>query len=93
MRLHDINAWKALINMNTVQTENMLRDKMNVQDIRPFVRYVHAFTLSDTVRFVNVCAYDHRLVYVAAGSGQMTIGSRTSLLGTGIPLILPPGPI
>jgi len=91
MRLHDINAWKALINMNTVQTENMLRDKMNVQDIRPFVRYVHAFTLSDTVRFVNVCAYDHRLVYVAAGRGQMTIGSRTWPLEPGTLLIWPPG--
>ncbi|NLO36226.1 MAG: AraC family transcriptional regulator [Clostridiaceae bacterium] len=69
----------------------MMQDKMNVADIRPFVRYVHAFTLSDAVRFVNVCAYDHRLVYVAAGCGQMTIGSQTWPLSPGTLLLWPPG--
>ena len=43
------------------------------RDIRPFVRYAQITSISDTKRFDEVIAYDHRLFYVRSGEGRIII--------------------
>jgi len=65
--------------------------EMALSDITPFARYVHTFTIDAANIFVQVKAYDHRLLYIASGRGTIQIGEEIYPIQAGTILLWQPG--
>ncbi len=63
--------------------------EMRFADIQPFVRYAGQMRIAK--RRATVCAYDHRLLYVQAGSGRITVNGEPFSLSHGACLYFPAG--
>lgn len=48
--------------------------EMSFEAIIPFIRYCHRFEITQGMPFVNVIAYDYRLMYIVSGEGTIEVG-------------------
>lgn len=64
---------------------------LSIKEIKPFLRYVHIFTVKHGAELETVCPYDHRLMYVLKGEGKMILDRRTYEVKHGSLLLWQPG--
>ena len=63
-----------------------------LKEIHPYVRHARTFSIQNgATRFINVAAYDYRLLFVAKGSGKIIIGEKPYSVENGNIFIFPPG--
>lgn len=50
--------------------------ELPLNEMAPFIRFIHAFEILENSPFLNVVPYDYRLIYVVGGKGAMEIDGR-----------------
>lgn len=61
------------------------------QEINPFIRHSHSFTVDLPSPHIGVMSYDYRMIYVIKGSGQLSLDNQLFAAGEGSLLYWPPG--
>ncbi len=69
----------------------MITQKMNFEQIVPFVRFASYLQLDDQSSQTPAVSYDHRLVYVVSGSGILDLADKEVSVGPGHILYWPSG--
>ncbi len=69
----------------------MITQKINFEQIVPFVRFASYLQLNDQSSQTAAVSYDHRLVYVVNGSGVLDLGNEELNIGPGHILYWPSG--
>lgn len=64
---------------------------LKIGEIQPFVRHFRYFTITSDTLFVDIKAYDYRLLYVANGKSAIKIGNELYSASVGDIFIIPPG--
>lgn len=65
--------------------------EMSFDTINPFIRYCHSFDITHGMPFINVMAYDYRLMYIEDGEGYINIDGTNYQAAKGCLLFWQPG--